>query len=325
MHVCRLPRRAPIPGVAAALALVLMTALVTSCSSSSNSSTTGTQPTAAATSTTADRACTPNPAYTPGTNTHQLPVAGATREFLVHVPPTVSTRVPLVVDFHGAGSNMVEQDVYGDFDPLADAKGFIVATPNGIDAAIRQWRFLGTQDDVNFANAIVDELVAHACVDPQRVYASGISSGSAMTASLACQSSTRFHGFGLVAGDFYSDSICGSAKPRPMVVFHGTADPVVPYNGGQIAGGTIPVAPEEQTVQSWAQHSGCSGAPTQTTLSSEVVRISYTGCDQPVVLYKIIGGGHTWPGANIDVARLGTTTKQIDATQTMWDFWTAKH
>jgi polyhydroxybutyrate depolymerase len=320
-----MPRRAPIQ-VASALALVLVTALVaSSCSSSSNSNATAPKSAASSTSTTADPGCTPNPAYTPGTNKHQLPVAGTTREFLVHVPPTVTQRVPLVVDFHGAGSNMVEQDVYGDFDPLADSQGFIVATPNGIDAAIRQWRFLGTQDDVNFANAIVDELVAHACIDPQRVYAAGISSGSAMTASLACQSSTRFHGFGLVAGDFYSDSICGGAEPRPMVVFHGTADPVVPYNGGTTAGGPVPVAPEEETVHAWAQHNGCTGAPTQTPLSGEVVRVSYAGCAQPIVLYKIIGGGHTWPGAKVDIPRLGATTKQIDATQTMWDFWTAKN
>src|SRR5262245_20442292 len=98
MHLRRMSRRAPIH-VAGALALLLLTALVAnSCSSSSNSSTAATQPTASSTSTTADTACTPDAAYTAGTNKHQLPVAGATREFLVHLPPTtVTKRVPLVV------------------------------------------------------------------------------------------------------------------------------------------------------------------------------------------------------------------------------------
>src|SRR5262245_20674961 len=100
--------------IAGSLALTFMTALAASgCSSSSGAESTGPKPTASATSTTADTACTPSAAYTPGTNKHQLPVAGATREFLVHLPPQpVAKRVPLVVDFHGAGSDMTQQDVY---------------------------------------------------------------------------------------------------------------------------------------------------------------------------------------------------------------------
>jgi polyhydroxybutyrate depolymerase len=58
-------------------------------------------------------------------------------------------------------------------------------------------------------------------------------------------------------------------------------------------------------------------------LSSEVVRRAWSGCVQPVVLYRIVGGGHTWPGSRFEVARLGATTKQIDAAQTMWDFFAA--
>jgi polyhydroxybutyrate depolymerase len=39
-----------------------------------------------------------------------------------------------------------------------------------------------------------------------------------------------------------------------------------------------------------------------------------------VLYYKIEGGGHTWPGA-ADVALLGPTTHEIDATAILWDFF----
>ena len=235
----------------------------------------------------------------------------------MHVPPEPVANMPLVVDFHGAGSNMVEQAVYSGFDAVADANGFVVATPNGVDAAIRQWNFLG-QEDVAFAKAIIDELVANACVDTKRAYAVGISSGSAMSASLACQASDRFAGFGLVAGDFYNATFCGNAERRPIIIFHGTSDAVVPYSGGRVATGGTPVQGAEAVAAAWAQHNGCTAGPKETQLGTEVVRLDWTGCQEPVVMYRIVGGGHTWPGAAIDVARLGATTHQVSATDEMW-------
>jgi polyhydroxybutyrate depolymerase len=229
--------------------------------------------------------------------------------------------MPVVVDFHGAGSNMQQQDVYSGFDPIADRTGFVVATPNGIDAAIRQWRFLGTQDDVVFARSIVKVLADQACVDPTRAFATGISSGGAMTASLACRESGDFAGFAPVAADFYAPAICAKAKARPIIIFHGTADPVVPYAGGAVHAGAVArgatVRPAEQTAALWAEHNGCTSGPVATTLGTQVVRLSWSGCVAPVVMYKIVGGGHTWPGSKFDVTRLGLTTHQIDASQIM--------
>ena len=273
---------------------------------------------APSTTTTTEPVCTPAAAYAAGTTTHGLTVAGTERSFLVRIPPNPSDGMPLVVDFHGAGSNMEQQSVYSGFDPLADAEGFVVATPNGVDAQVRQWRFLGTQDDVDFARAIVDTLVADACVDAARVYAVGMSSGAAMSASLACQASETFAGYGMVTANFYVPQLCDSAAQRPIIVFHGTDDPVVPYAGGPInTGAGIQVAPAEQTAAAWANHNGCTGGPNETVVDTEVVRIDWTGCAEPVVMYRIVGGGHTWPGA-IDIARLGSTTHQISATDEMW-------
>ncbi len=312
------------------LALVVTSGMLAACSSSATSTSAGATTTStiapattAAPTTTTRPACHLATGYRPGTEIHRLVVAGVPRDFLVHLPPHPKGAMRLVVDFHGAGSNMQQQDFYSGFDPIADRDGFVVATPNGIDGAIRQWRFLGTRDDVDFAVAIVRTLVRDACVDATHAYATGISSGGAMTASLACQAADTFAGFAPVAADFYLAPICGKARRRPIMIFHGTADPVVPYKGGHVGTGAgLPVGAAETTAAAWARHNGCAPGPVRSRLSSEVERLSWPGCAVPVVMYSIVSGGHTWPGA-IDVARLGTTTHQIRASAQMWKFLTA--
>ena len=315
--------------VAPVVGLVVLSGATSGCSSSAKiaaAPTTSVAPTTLppAPAPTTPPACHPAAGYAPGTAVHQLTIAGVQREFLVHMPPHPAAGMRLVVDFHGASSNMREQAIYSGFDAAADRGEFVVATPNGIDALIRQWRFLGTSDDVTFAVAIVRTLARDACVDAAHAYATGISSGGAMTASLACQASDTFAGFAPVAADFYLPPICDRARQRPIVIFHGTADPVVPYGGGRV--GTragLPVGAAEATAAAWARHNGCAAGAVRTRLSSQVTRLSWNGCAQPVEMYRIEGGGHTWPGAAINARRLGITTKQINATDTMVKFWAA--
>ena len=278
-----------------ALTAILTLSLLAACSSSaksatppatkpaSSSPTTGTP--ATHTPTTARPVCRPAPTYVTGTTTHHLTVAGVDREFLVHMPPRPTAAMRLVVDFHGAGSNMEQQAFYSGFDPLAD-EGFVVATPNGVDAAIRQWRFLGTRDDVEFAKAIVRDLAENACVDPAHVYATGISSGGAMTASLACQASDVFAGFGPVAADFYVPPMCATARQRPIIIFHGTADPVVPYDGGRSAPRASPSAGRRRPQRRGRSTTAARPGPTRTRLGSrgravELERLHGAGRDVP--------------------------------------------
>jgi polyhydroxybutyrate depolymerase len=303
------------------IAFVAVAASASACSSAGSAKAEPPSTTNAPSTTSAARTrCTPAAGYTPGTTQHTITVNGVPREFLVHMPPRPTPRMRLVVDFHGAGSNMQQQDLYSNFDASADQYGFVVASPNGIDAPVRQWRFLGTRDDVNFAKQLVPALVADACVDPEHAYAVGISSGSAMAASLACQASDTYAGFGLVAGNFYLPPICASARRRPIISFHGTADAAVPYGGGRVLNSALPVGAEEKTMAAWAAHNGCRAGPITTRISSEVTRLSWSDCAAPVVLFRIEGGGHSWPGA-ISVPRLGYTTHQISATTEMWSFF----
>jgi polyhydroxybutyrate depolymerase len=56
------------------------------------------------------------------------------------------------------------------------------------------------------------------------------------------------------------------------------------------------------------------------------VRVSRgTACARgaPVVLYTVTGGGHTWPGGGqyLPSALIGATSRQFDASQVIWRFF----
>jgi polyhydroxybutyrate depolymerase len=255
-------------------------------------------------------------------------VEGADRTYVLYVPASYDgTRpVPVVLNFHGFGSNAEQQIAYGDFRPLADREGFLVVAPDG-QGTPRHFNLLGAlpgeQDDVTFTRALIDHLEAAFCVDSRRVYATGMSNGGALTSVLACRASDRLAAFGSVAAVIF---LGGCGRPAPIAAFAGTSDPVVPYEGGTIkccGGSSYP--PTEETMAKWASHDGCDNAPADSRLSAMVRLRQFEGCQAgaEVRLYTIEGGGHTWPGTRVEVPLLGTTTKEIDASEVLWTFFAA--
>jgi polyhydroxybutyrate depolymerase len=253
---------------------------------------------------------------------------GVARTYQLYVPKAYrgTTAVPLVFDFHGYGSNAVQQMVYGNFKPLADQHDFLIVAPDG-QGASRHFNLTnekGLQNDIAMVLALLDHLEATFCVDAYRVYSTGMSDGGAITSVLACLASDRFAAFGAVAVEVYFKG-CGGKRAVSIVAFHGTADPVVAFNG---RGGTGPNAaalgPAPAAMAGWAEHDHCDAAFVDTRLGTEVRRRTLSGCDgsSAVVFYIIDGGGHTWPGS-IPIARFGLTTKQIDASDTIWAFFEA--
>jgi polyhydroxybutyrate depolymerase len=233
-----------------------------------------------------------------------------------------------VFNFHGFGSNASQQIAYGDFRPLADKDTFLIVAPDGENAPIGRHfnvgQTPGEPDDVGYTLSILDSVEKDFCVDPQRVFSTGMSDGGAMTSLLACVASNRFAAFGPVAVLLYSPA-CSGARSVPIAAFMGDADPVVPFNGGAVNccdHSTVPAAPA--SMAGWAAHDGCAAQPHETKPSSEVTLREWTGCKPAgdVRFYIINGGGHTWPGS-VDVRFLGKTTHQISATDTLWAFFQA--
>jgi polyhydroxybutyrate depolymerase len=220
----------------------------------------------------------------------------------------------VVFNFHGYGSNANQQIQYGDFRPLADRDGFLVVAPNHQGASF------------TLALGILDSLEANFCVDAKRVFSTGMSLGGAMTVQLACNASDRFAAFGAVAVVYYAPP-CDKARSVPIAAFMGTADPIVPFEGGKVrccGSPNIPAAPASMT--NWASHDKCAAQPEEHRVSPAVLLRQWTGCAPAgdVRFYIVEGGGHTWPGAAVrPTGLLGPTTTEINASEILWAFFQA--
>jgi polyhydroxybutyrate depolymerase len=275
------------------------------------------------------RAPSPGPraAATPtGDLVQFLRVGSLTRSYRLAVPtayrPSVPT--PLILLFHGSGSNALQTSIYTQLPRRASRAGFLVATPDAVDG---KWTLSAPDartDDLALVKALITSLSRRYCLDPDRVFAAGISLGSEFAAITACTSSLRIAAVGLVAAEFLLRPCPG---PLPVIAFHGTADPIVAYRSGATGAAVpgLPVIGVEENMARWARLDHCSPHPRTRRLHTMVVRQTWSGCagDSSVVLYTVLGGGHTWPGSPIALSpgTFGPTTEQIDATGLMLAFF----
>lgn len=265
-----------------------------------------------------------------------IEVGGQERTYVIHVPSTRSSRMPLLLAFHGGsgtGRGMVR---FSGFDELADRYGFVVVYPDGLQ---HQWNDGGQPnngaDDLGFVSALIDKLSRDFSIDPKRVFAAGISNGAMFSQRLGCQLTNRIAGFASIAGNMPIDiaSACKPSRAISVLQISGTADPLMPFEGGGVhAGRHVSVESADWTVVFWAKHDGCASSPITTTMptvqpadGTSVVRKRYTGCgdDSAVTYYIIRDGGHTWPGGMQYLPQfiIGKTSNQLDASQTIVDFF----
>ena len=255
---------------------------------------------------------------------------GVLRSYRIYVPQSYdpSTPAPLVLGFHGLGSNALEQEYYTNLRPQADLHGFVLVSPNAVGTPAH-WNYLGrlapnTPDDYRFVNDLIDHLQGELCIDATRVYATGMSDGGTMAAILGCKLNGRIAAIAPVAGAPYLDLSCYSAGSVPLITFHGTADQFWPFDGGTGLLG-LPTEPVEKDMHDWAVHNSCDLTLQNQTIASDVTLETYTNCNAnaDVELYVIEGGGHTFPGAPFDIPSFGPTSRSIDAAQLIWEFFAA--
>lgn len=237
--------------------------------------------------------------------------------------------MPLVLNYHGYGSNALDQMKYGDFRPLADRDGFLVVHPMGlIEYGNRHWNVAGwipgsRTDDVAFTDKLITAIAQQYTIDASRVYATGMSNGGFMSFLLACQLSSKIAAIASVTGSMTHQTYltCNPQHAMPVMQIHGTADEVVPYAGAIWTRGI------DTVIQYWVDKNQCTASAAKRTLSdintsdgSTVTHIRHADCGSNVAVehYKVLGGGHTWPGAGKGYKN---TNYDIDASAEIWRFF----
>ena len=258
--------------------------------------------------------------------------SGQRREYLLYVPASYErTRpAPLVISLHAAMNWPAFQAKISQWNRAADEHGFIVVYPAGTGTGPRTWFMEGSRTpakmpDVLFISALIDTIEAHYSIDPARIYANGMSNGGGMAFALSCTLSHRIAAIGAVsAAQSLPAGWCRDSTPVPMIAFHGTRDPFVPYEGA--SAGAInprPFPNERNWVATWARRNRCAARPADSVIASDVTRLEYTGCARgaTVALYTVRGAGHQWFGGRAIPTWIAGPTSSVDATRIMWTFF----
>lgn len=265
--------------------------------------------------------------------TGSLLVNGEKRSYLLYVPESYDpqTPTPLVITLHGYAGWPAEVMRTSRWNRLADEDGFLVVYPSGLDFP-RRWRMRGepgsSEDaalETAFISALLDELESQYNIDPQRIYANGISNGGGMSHVLACQLSNRIAAIGSVAGAYiYPDEACQPARQVPLIAFHGTDDNIVPFGGGPSHSFEIDFPDVPTWMAEWAERNQCAADPQPMAARGFTNGVHYAACagNADVIFYTVGGGGHSWPGGKpLPRFITGPTSMDVDASALMWAFF----
>lgn len=260
---------------------------------------------------------------TVGTLSH----GGLNRSYRLRLPANHDKNIPipLVFNFHGYTSNAAQQELYSGMNAVADTARFAVCYPDGIQNAWNVgWAFGSTADDVGFTSALIEALNIKYGIDKSRVYACGMSNGGFMSYTLACELSDKIVATASVTGSMVPNTLtsCTPDRAVPVMEIHGTADGTVNYNGTPLISIPIP-----EVMEFWQQNNGCDVVPIKETLpdintsdGTTTEKYTYTNCKDKskLIHYKVINGGHTWPGSIISI---GATSQDFNASAEIWRFF----
>lgn len=276
------------------------------------------------------------------------------RTFEYYIPSTYnnSTAVPLLFSFHGLGSNGLEQIDLTKFDVLAEQEGFIAVFPDatnlprddnpcnatlpGLPGAEIQWNLGGGSlqycagvDDVGFVSDMVDWFETNYAINASHIYSTGMSDGALFSYLLAFNLTGTFAAIAPVCGPMPWGFANLTAPPTTVILMHGTDDPILSYYGYGGMGGNVTLSVDE-TIAFWCAVDNITTPPVETvwggtTLDpTEVHRYVYSGGTNgtQVILFKVVGGGHTWPGGPQYASELaiGKVTTHIDGSAQIWRY-----
>jgi len=290
-------------------------------------------------------ACSVESAALDPDSTVPFDASGLAGTYIRHLPPAYdgTTPLPIVFDLHGWSEPAAVHVLLSGLATFGDAHRFITITPD-ITRPVALWDVALDGDDMSWLTALLDETEATLCMDTNRVFFTGMSNGAMMTSSVVCALAGRVAAAAPVAG-IRNPAGCESARPVPVVAFHGTDDQYLAYEGGfgtKVADlpnpsgdGTLGTAvtaadPTAESVPemtaAWAGRNGCGAAePSESQVTDDVALLAWTcPAGGEALLYRVDGGGHAWPGSRFSASVadiVGPTTMTISANEIMWRFF----
>ena len=256
---------------------------------------------------------------------------GRLRSWRLAVP---SDPVGIIFSFHGTGGSIEAQDAITNLSAEGTARGYVVVTPQGLEAPER-WTVPGIPgpDDISFVSDLLAQVRQRGCIDGP-AFATGHSSGASMSTQLACETDL-FTGVAPVAGvSLYRR--CPTGQPISVLSYHGTEDNWVPYEGpdgweedeandeGYFIGDPV------SSMASFAERAGCDPDPSSEPLGDDTTVLVWSCPDgHRVEFYTVEGAGHSHPGQHArdtyrslgNLSRVEKTTATFDGTAVMLDFF----
>lgn len=291
---------------------------------------------------------------TTGLSTGSMDVNSLKRFFKIYIPKSVSLteksgnqKLPVVFAFHGGGGDMTIQsnDDYYQYLSSAEKNNYIVIFPNGFSrfpsGRLATWNAgacCGEArnqkiDDVGFITALVNSFKKLNFVNPDRIFAAGMSNGGMMAYQLACSTKGLFKGFASVTGTDNTVD-CASPNPSSMMHIHAKDDDHVLFNGGKGDG-----AFEDQaqitdfvsvpaTMEKWRTINKCDKKSEVILKVDGAVCEEWASCStqKKVRLCVTDTGGHSWPGGSKPdrlFRKSKPVSKSISATDQIWQFFSS--
>ena len=249
------------------------------------------------------------------------------RELTVIDGRATETPGPLLVALHGALGTGSQVSGDGRLNRLATTHGIRVLGPNGQRRRWQDGRLGPDRSDVQYLSDLIEAEIAAGNADPRRIFLIGHSNGGGMAMRMACDRPDLIAGIAVIATKVLLDYPCADGRAVPAIFFHGTNDRIAPHEGrpdGHGLGGTYSAA---QSMAIWSRRNGCNGPRAPLRIDrrpgdgTSVDVFTYAGCRAPLVQVVINGGGHGWPGSSQGTVIGGRITREIEAGQAAWRFF----
>jgi polyhydroxybutyrate depolymerase len=275
--------------------------------------------------------------YTPGEVTlAQIEYDGLNRDYRYYVPRgfDLEKKHPLILVLHGY-NQPIDTMVRGfaPTHPNADKDGTVIVYPaatGSMEQSNLAWNTtygrLGSTDKVNdigYLTFLIDLFLKKLNCDPDRVYVTGTSMGGAMTYTLSCYIPQKLAAIAPVIMQMGKPLVekFPDAKPLPIMMITGTADPLVPPSG--LSGDRFAVVPMVENIHYWKNRNHIKGTAVVSDLP-DLCTEKTNGVDTPssikkyvwesaagneIIWLNVINGGHWLPayfdGKAIDPSTFG--------------------